>query len=179
MMEPTGTPRDRRARFGLPALTAGPACRVVVARLQRLEASTPALWGRMSAGAMICHLSDTFRVMLGERASGVADLADLADLDETTRRRLRRTAIKWLALYVPIRWPHGLRTLPTVDLDRDGSRPGDFEHDRGELVRYAERVAAGELPTDGQHPMLGRLSAWEWRRWAYLHVDHHLRQFGR
>ncbi len=29
------------------------------------------------------------------------------------------------------------------------------------------------------HPYFGNLTKWEWMRWAYLHADHHLRQFGR
>jgi hypothetical protein len=29
-----------------------------------------------------------------------------------------------------------------------------------------------------EHPFLGKLSRAEWLRWAYLHMDHHLRQFG-
>jgi hypothetical protein len=28
------------------------------------------------------------------------------------------------------------------------------------------------------HPIFGRMSHREWLRWAYLHADHHLRQFG-
>jgi Protein of unknown function (DUF1569) len=28
------------------------------------------------------------------------------------------------------------------------------------------------------HPLFGRMSASSWMRWAYLHADHHLRQFG-
>jgi hypothetical protein len=171
MTGPSDSARDRAARFGLPALGPGAACRALITRLDRLEASTPALWGTMSAGAMVCHLSDAFRVMYGERALASSDRVD-------ARRRLRRTVIKWIALYAPAHWPQGLRTVAAVDRDRDGTRPSDFDHDRADLVGLIERVAAGELPTDGEHPYLGRLSAWEWRRWAYLHVDHHLRQFG-
>jgi hypothetical protein len=28
------------------------------------------------------------------------------------------------------------------------------------------------------HPLFGAMSAAAWLRWAYLHLDHHLRQFG-
>jgi hypothetical protein len=28
------------------------------------------------------------------------------------------------------------------------------------------------------HPLLGTMSNAAWLRWGYLHVDHHLRQFG-
>lgn len=175
MMEPSRRARDRPGRLGrasLPVLEPEDGCRAVLARLGRLEASTPALWGTMSAGAMVCHLSDTFRVMYGERALASSDRVD-------ARHRLRRMVIKWIALYVPARWPRGLRTVAAVDHDRDGTRPSDFDHDRADLVHLIERVAAGDLPTDLEHPYLGLLSAWEWRRWAYVHVDHHLRQFGR
>lgn len=125
----------------------------------------------MSAGGMICHLSDTFRIMYGERSLPPNRRRDV-------RRRFRRRVMKWLALYVPVSWPKGLRTLAQVDQARDGTPPSGFEQDRAELARFVKCVAAGELPTDVDHPYLGRLSAWEWRRWAYLQVDHHLRQFG-
>jgi hypothetical protein len=28
------------------------------------------------------------------------------------------------------------------------------------------------------HPVFGAMSDSAWRRWGYLHTDHHLRQFG-
>jgi hypothetical protein len=32
---------------------------------------------------------------------------------------------------------------------------------------------------DGKsHPIFGAMSAGDWLRWGYLHMDHHLRQFG-
>lgn len=154
----------------LDARAPGDATQTVIARLGRLEASTLASWGTMSAGGMVCHLTDTFRIMYGERSLTLADTLH-------TRRGIRRSVVKWIALYVPVRWPHGLRTLSQVDQDRDGTTPGDFERDRVELVGFIERVAGGDLPSDLEHPYLGRLSAWEWRRWAYVHVDHHARQF--
>ena len=29
-----------------------------------------------------------------------------------------------------------------------------------------------------QRPMFGSMTEWEWARWAYLHMDRHLRQLG-
>jgi len=75
------------------------------------------------------------------------------------RRSLRRMAVTWIALYLPVHWRTGLKTVPSVDHDRGGTRPSDFVHDRAELVRLVERVAAGDLPTDDEHPYLGRCSA--------------------
>ena len=41
------------------------------------------------------------------------------------------------------------------------------------------RMGMGEKPVRRQiHPLFGRMSEAAWLRWGYLHVDHHLRQFG-
>jgi Protein of unknown function (DUF1569) len=42
------------------------------------------------------------------------------------------------------------------------------------MERFAQPSAA-ERPA---HPIFGRMTEEEWMRWGYLHVDHHLRQFG-
>ena len=60
-----------------------------------------------------------------------------------------------------------------------GTPPVEFELDRGELLSLLERFCGTAddqfCPT---HPIFGRMTARHWRRWAYLHMDHHLRQFG-
>jgi hypothetical protein len=56
----------------------------------------------------------------------------------------------------------------------------DFAADVAELEKLL-----GEIVTDRRdrfaghlHPVFGRISGSAWLRWAYLHADHHLRQFG-
>jgi hypothetical protein len=36
----------------------------------------------------------------------------------------------------------------------------------------------GAVEEGHAHSFFGRLSRTEWLRWGYLHMDHHLRQFG-
>jgi hypothetical protein len=121
----------------------------------------------MSPHQMVCHLADAFRMSLGEtpasRRGGV----------------LHRTLVKWIVLYAPLRWPAGILTAPEVDQELGGTRPADFAADVARLKALVELVTAERGHVDWPwHPVLGRMSGAAWLRWGYLHMDHHLRQFG-
>ncbi|MBZ5721384.1 MAG: DUF1569 domain-containing protein [Acidobacteriia bacterium] len=138
----------------------------IVARLQTLRPTSMRRWGKMSVLQMVCHLSDSFRGPMGEKAL-------------TPANWLARGMMKWFALWVPIPWPKGVKTRPEMDPQLGGTQPVDFESDLGELRRLLDRFTA--QPRDFQfkpHPIFGEMSDPEWMRWGYLHMDHHLRQFG-
>ena len=137
----------------------------VLRRLQGLGVESPRRWGRMSAHQMVCHLSDSFLAVTGQK-----DVSMAVDL-------LQRTIVKWIALYLPLRWPPGIRTRPELDQHVGGTRPARFAEDVARLQQLVEHVTSAE-PRWHVHPRFGRMSDAEWLRWAYLHMDHHLRQFG-
>jgi hypothetical protein len=121
----------------------------------------------MSAHQMVCHLSDACRMALGEKAVSAAT------------GPVQQTVVKWLALYVPVRWPQGIDTRPEIDQRCGGTAPGDFATDVAHLVSLLDRVAGQSRDAAWpHHPIFGRMSYRDWMRWAYLHTDHHLRQFG-
>jgi hypothetical protein len=140
----------------------------VLRRLAVLRCDSERRWGRMSAHQMVCHLSDGYRILTGERITQLA------------ASPLPRPMMKWIALYTPLRWPTGIRTTPDLDQHIGGTRPVGFDADAAELAKLVEQITnvprarfAGRL-----HPIFGRMSDSAWLRWAYLHADHHLRQFG-
>jgi Protein of unknown function (DUF1569) len=139
----------------------------LVSRLRQARVDSVGRWGRMSAHQMICHVCDSFRMALGEKH--VKDVSTLA----------KRTLVKQLALYMPLQWRPGIVTVPEVDQEAGGTRPIEFAQDLKEvetlLVRMVSRAGKGDWPP---HPIFGRMSEADWMRWAYLHTDHHLRQFG-
>ena len=137
----------------------------LLARFARVRVDTQPRWGTMSADQMICHLSDSFRGSLGEKY--VSSRTNL----------FKRTLLKWMALWVPLRWLHGVKTLPAMDQQRGGTPPLRFASDSEKLRILFERFCScqGEF---APHGMFGQMSRTERMRHAYLHIDHHLRQFG-
>lgn len=140
--------------------------REVLERLSRARGDAPRQWGRMTAHGMLCHLTDSFEACLGDRTVPDASTPFL------------RTVGRFVAVTLPMRWPRGLPTLPDVDQEKDGTSPGDFERDRIRLAEVTEDFIRRIDPAAMRHPALGRLTASEWGRWGYRHLDHHLRQFG-
>ena len=139
----------------------------IVRRLKEVRPDSPRRWGRMSAPQMICHLSDSFRMLIGEKP--VSQVVS----------PFSATIVKWVALYLPLTWPAGIRTMPEIDQGLGGTRPGDFAADVAGLEAFLEHVTA--LPRSFHwptHPIFGKMSGVAWLRWGYLHMDHHLRQFG-
>ena len=88
----------------------------------------------------------------------------------------QRTLVKWIALHTSFPWPHGFKTRPEADQELGGTRPVEFDLDRADLLTIIERFSQSRQRS--AHPIFGGMSEWEWQRWGYLHVDHHLRQFG-
>ena len=83
-------------------------------RLANLRSDSARVWGKMSAPQMVCHLNDSYRVVSGEKpASSVENF-------------FTRTAVKWLALELPVPWSRGLGTMPELDQLVGGTPPGDF-----------------------------------------------------
>jgi hypothetical protein len=145
----------------------GATWRAIEPRVRRLRPDSVRRWGRMTPHQAICHLNDSFKLALNERPIPAA-------------RRPMRSLIKFIALQLPLRWPKGrIRTLPEAEQGIGGTPPSGFEEDRGELLALMSRFCSAEPEQYGRtHPIFGAMTAKQWRRWAYLHMDHHLRQFG-
>ena len=111
----------------------------VTERLSRLQPDTNALWGRMTAPQMLCHLHDSFLVCLGEKP--VSPATGL----------FQRTLMKWFALNVPLEWPKNLKTRPEVEQGAGGTSPTDFSRDRADLIMTIARCCRPD-PAVGNHP---------------------------
>ena len=138
----------------------------IVRRLRTIRADSGRRWGRMSAHQMVCHLSDSFLAVTGQR-----DVSPASGL-------LQSTVIKWIALYAPLQWPRGVPTRPEVDQEVGGTKPSHFAADVTQLEMLVELITTRKGCFGPTHPIFGNMSNTDWMRWAYLHMDHHLRQFG-
>ncbi|MBZ5679449.1 MAG: DUF1569 domain-containing protein [Acidobacteriia bacterium] len=139
----------------------------ILRRLQAVQPGSPRRWGRMSSHQMICHLSDGFRLYLGEMTAKPVPVS------------YPRLLLRWVALWLPMPWPTGFKTVPELDQHGGGTPPAQFDADMRELRSLIERFTREPRDFAGiTHPHFGKMSESAWMRLGYLHADHHLRQFG-
>jgi hypothetical protein len=139
----------------------------ILTRLSALRPDSPRQWGKMTPHQMLCHLSDSYQVAMGERE------------EKYVGNFFLTTVGKWVALYVPLSWPKGIQTGPASDQEKNGTRPAEFAQDKQRLESLLRRFTMKQPDFQfAPHPGLGQLTVTEWMRWGYLHADHHFRQFG-
>jgi hypothetical protein len=100
--------------------------------MTRLRPDAPALWGRLTAPRMVCHLIEGFRVPLGEQPVNVRWAP------------LRIYPLRRVLVYV-LRWPKG--KLPTTP-EFQRTPPTTWEADQAAWRAALERFALmGTLPS--------------------------------
>ena len=133
-------------------------------RLASLQPGATRLWGKMDSAQMLAHLVIAMECATGERAS-----------EQSLLGKIVTPFIRTL-VFGPRPFAKNGPTDPSYVVA--GAR--EFESEKARLTRLIERFGErGPLGAAGQvHPFFGRLSAEQWGRLTWKHVDHHLRQFG-
>ena len=132
------------------------------ARLNGLTLERTPLWGRMTCGQMLAHLTDGVRMTLGE-------LTVQPKRGPLRFGPIRHAVIHWLP------FPKGAPTAPELLVRRAQDSAVEIEA----LKEAMERLAAkAGTRTWEEHPAFGRMTEHDWGVLVYRHTDHHLRQFG-
>lgn len=139
-------------------------CDEIARRIAALTPDSPRRWGVMSIGGMICHLTDGYLAVMGEKDLTGEPLP------------IPPPIAKFLALRSPIPWGRNLKTAESVRQGGGGTPPTDFAQDHERLVAAFARFCSSTRLRDF-HPMFNSMRRDDWMRWGYLHADHHLRQF--
>ena len=136
----------------------------LIARLDKLQASSPRQWGKMGVAQMMAHCSLTMDI-----ASGRLNLP---------RIFIGRLIAPFFKSIYTNEKPFG-KNGPTgkqlVITDRR-----DFVREQEQLkLKVRQFHEGGETQcTRHPHPFFGPLTPYAWSRGMYKHLDHHLRQFG-
>jgi hypothetical protein len=132
-------------------------------RIENLRPDTQRLWGAMDAAQMMAHVSIPMEVGLGHLVLPIEFHWPLNVL------------IKWFILRKPAFKPNmqTVRTFVVADQRM-------FDREKQRLLHLLEEAyqrskAGGPW---ARHTIFGRMTNQEWGILTYMHLDHHLRQFG-
>ena len=139
----------------------------ILARIEQLNAEKTPLWGEMNVNEMLVHLT---KPLVGSLGKGNA--RDVSTF-------FTRNITKYLILYIRRELPKGVRGPREVDMRRNPGLLQGFDADKANLLRALATFRADTRANTGAvHPYFGKFNRNEWSRFHYLHIDHHLRQFG-
>lgn len=53
-----------------------------------------------------------------------------------------------------------------------------FVYEKQKLIETIKQFPLNNKVLGGKHPLFGKMNTGQWGRFAWIHLDHHLRQFG-
>lgn len=135
-------------------------------RIERLTASSPRLWGKMTVGQMLAHCSVTYEMFLEEGKHPAPNFL---------LRFILKTFVKSKVVGEEM-YKQNSQTAPQFIMTEDKN----FEHEKKRLLEYIDATfALGKAHFEGKKShSFGVLTAQEWNNMMYKHLDHHLKQFG-
>jgi len=135
----------------------------IISRVQKIDASTLAQWGKMNAAQMMAHCQAPFEVYFGEKKMKRGLMGIL--FGKMAKKKL----------FVDKPWPQSLPTAKEFII----KDKRDLGIEKTKLVNLIQRFSAeGYTVIQTTHPFFGKMSSQEWAMFAYKHLDHHLHQFG-
>ena len=136
----------------------------IVSRAAKLNRDTAGKWGTMDVNEMLLHCT-------------LANKFILEDESSYRKQSLKQRVIKNIALYVILRFPKGRKGPDRINA-KGKTSPAAFEQHLQEYINTIKRFPTHPRPFTSIHPGMGYLNNKEWGIAAWMHMDHHLRQFG-
>lgn len=134
----------------------------IITRMQHLKPESNRRWGTLDAAAMLRHCNEANRSILENK---------LPNLPTTRKQRM----IRFLCFYVLRKFPKNVQVKSNVHAPSDAP---DFHAEQQKFTEIIRDFAANDCPILLSHPAFGRLTTKQWGVSTWMHMDHHLRQFG-
>ena len=136
----------------------------LVTRIGRATPDSSRQWGTMNVHQMIEHIGDAAAAAPGQRAFSA------------TPRTGPRGLLRFIALCLLPRTPRGIKS--GAEPARKAVDVAAFAPNQERAIALLRQMAAPGQSFTATHPAFGVMTRSDWMRYAYLHTDHHLRQFG-
>jgi hypothetical protein len=136
----------------------------IIGRLNNLTAENRPVWGKMSPAQMLKH-NRLWEEMIHE--------------NKLFRRPLIGRLIGPMILKQVLRTPEFRRNSPTIPEMRVTDTDIDLNEERNQLIALVNSYPQYGWPDNSFiHPFFGKMTREQIGKMAYLHLDHHLKQFG-
>jgi len=136
----------------------------IVQRINKLSPSTQRIWGKMNVSQMMAHCSSAIEMQLGDI--------------NPPRPLIGKLIGPFFKSFLTNEKPFKKNSPTAPELTIVDER--DFNKEKERLIGLVDRFTKGgpQGVTKHPHPFFGKLTADEWGKGAYKHLDHHLTQFG-
>lgn len=135
----------------------------IISRVNTLNPAIKCIWGSMTPTGMLYHCNKTNAAIMESGST---------DKTPTLKQRLQ----KFLIMDITQRLPKGRKSKPRFLQAQDQQLY--FEEERKIFIQTVSGFINFNGNLNGAHPVFGRLNTTEWGHIAWIHNDHHLRQFG-
>lgn len=136
----------------------------LIDRINKLSATTPALWGKMNPAQMMAHCQVSMNIAFGN-SKRIVHWIGLV-FGAISKRRLLRV--------------HQLdRHIPTFK-QAEITDTRNFKQEKEKFIKLIKSalIIGPQGLAKYPHPYFGTFKNDEWTRLNWKHLDHHLRQFG-
>ena len=134
----------------------------ITERILKLQPDSRGNWGNLTVNEMLFHCKKVNDEILQSKEQSIAST-------------FKQKVMKIVGLHLMKKFPKGIQTgskyLPAA------ADNIEFKKGQSELVSSIHYIAGYNSPIHGLHPFFGPLKTDEWRRFMWMHLDHHLRQF--
>ena len=137
----------------------------VISRVQSLKITDKAHWGAMEVTEMLHHCY-------------MANKNILENEPDNPKATLKQVLIKTLFLYILPAFPKNVKGPKRIDPKLSKILPDQFEEKRSKLLQTIQQFSERKTPIEVTHPFFGKLNTKQWGVFTWMHMDHHLRQFG-
>ncbi len=136
----------------------------ILDRLNKLNPDSQRQWGKMNVSQMFAHCKEAFRVPLVEKP---------------LKRMFIGYLFGWMAkpaLYGEKPYKKSLPTAPNFIIKDERN----FEEEKKELTELVTKFHQADpaVTATKVHPFFGKMTAEQWGKGMWKHLDHHLQQFG-
>jgi hypothetical protein len=76
------------------------------------------------------------------------------------------------------KFPKNAKAPERFDVKKRQLKTDEFEVELEHYIKLSTRFGIHKEPIIVSHPYFGKLSTKQWGQFTWMHLDHHLRQFG-